>query len=119
MTTKKPQDHVASVDSLEELEEYFSFEIDGERYVMPTKSKKVMTPGFVRENRRRDETDYFMTLLEALAGANPEVNTRVGLKEDGVRLGKEILKALDEAEWDDHKRIQRELAKHLETFLGE
>ena len=59
---KRPSDRKAKqVDP----DECFSFEHDGETYTLkPT--HEVLTPGFIRKNRRRTEDDAFFTMLEAL-----------------------------------------------------
>ena len=45
--------------------EPFEFEHDGETYTLkPT--YEVLTPGFLRKNRRRDEADAFFTMIEEL-----------------------------------------------------
>lgn len=61
---KVPGDHKAK--AKDEQADAFSFEHDGETYTFkPTYD--VLTPGFLRANRRREEIDAFFTMVEALA----------------------------------------------------
>ena len=60
---KRPSDRKAKQ---AEAGERFSFTHKGEEYVFkPT--YEVLTPGWLRKNRRRDEVDAFFTMVEALA----------------------------------------------------
>ena len=62
---KKPQDKKAKQEDVDP-DVGFSFEHDGRTYQLkPTWD--VLTPGWLRANRRRDEIDSFFTMLEALA----------------------------------------------------
>lgn len=59
---KRPSDRKAKQ---AEAGERFSFTHKGEEYVFkPT--YEVLTPGWLRKNRRRDEMDAFFTMVEAL-----------------------------------------------------
>ena len=59
---KKPADRKPKK---KDAPEAFTFEHDGEQYTFkPTYD--VLTPGWLRKNRRRDETDAFFTMVEAL-----------------------------------------------------
>lgn len=63
---KKPSDRKSKT---EESDSAFSFVHDGERHTFkPTFD--VLTPGFLRANRRREEVDAFFTMVEALAEAD-------------------------------------------------
>lgn len=106
--------------SLDELDDFFSFRVDGELYVMPVRTRAVMTPGWVRRNRRRNEVDYFMTLMENLAGqGDDEDDDLPELTAEEKQTGKAALKALDRAGWEDHRKAQEDLAKHVKVLLGE
>lgn len=94
--------------------EFFSFEIGDKKYTMPLKTDEVMTPRWVRLHRHLDEMDYMMTLLEDLSGASDEA-----LSEEQRQASLDILEALDSSSWPDHKRVQRELVKHLRATQGE
>lgn len=60
---KKPSDRKPKADD-ETLA--FTFEHDGQSFTFkPTYD--VLSPGFLRANRRRDEIDAFFTMVEALA----------------------------------------------------
>lgn len=59
---KKPTDRKAKSEGVGDR---FSFERDGVTYTFkPTYD--VLTPGFLRKNRRRDDIDAFFTMVEAL-----------------------------------------------------
>ena len=96
---------------------YFSFTLDGVTHVLPVETKTGMSPRFVRLNRRRDEVDYFMTLLETLCGMGDDETLE--LTDEQKEIGASIIDALDGASWPDHQRIQAELGKHLDANLGE
>lgn len=60
---KKPQDHKSKAEKT--TDQVFTFEFGGETY----ESKPVgdvLTPGFMRANRRRDDIDQLFTIFEAL-----------------------------------------------------
>lgn len=46
----------------------FTFTHDGETYTFEKPFSVVRNPKWIRENRRRDETDITFTILEELAG---------------------------------------------------
>jgi hypothetical protein len=109
-----PQDRKDKIKTVDDLDDYFSFELGGNTYVLPLKTKDVLTPGWVRKHRRLEETDYIMTLLENLCGVDmPDVSL------EDRKTGSDILNLLDKAGWPDHKRIQEELATHLQVTVGE
>jgi hypothetical protein len=63
MTVKQPQDHKSKAGSDEQR---FSFTHDGKTYrFKPT--AEILTPGFLRANRRRTPVDFEFTCFEALA----------------------------------------------------
>ncbi len=63
---RQPQDHKKKTGKAKEQPECFTFAHDGQEYVFkPTYD--VLTPGFLRRNRRRDDVDQMFTMFEALA----------------------------------------------------
>ena len=106
MPPKQPQDHKAKTSQdLDELDEYFSFDHDGKTYVMPNKTLDILTVGFVRKNRRRDETDFVFTCIEELAGED--------------KHGEEIIKIIDDMPREEFKEFQKSFTEHLGAALGE
>lgn len=62
----------------------FSFEHDGETYTFkPT--YEVVTPGFLRANRRRDEVDAFFTMVEALVADDKQLEVIDGMERAAFR----------------------------------
>lgn len=59
---KRPTDRKSKT---EDVPDRFSFEHDGETYTLK-RTLDVLTPGFLRKNRRRDDFDIFFTMVEAL-----------------------------------------------------
>jgi hypothetical protein len=112
----EPQDHKKKEEAASER---FSFRHNGEELTFPAVTLDVITPGFVRNNRRRDETDYFMTIVESLAGQNEEVAERLELTEEEIAEGKRLLDIIDTLRWKEHKRLQEQLQKHIGASLGE
>lgn len=111
---KEPQDHK------EKQPKQFTFRPgEGEAFTFPLSTLKVITPGFIRQNRRRDETDYFMTILEALAGQHPSVNKDLDVSDEVQKEGEEIMETIDSLTWKEHQRLQEELFKHIGASLGE
>lgn len=115
---RTPQDHKSKSKKKVDAPERFSFEHDGETYTFPSATLDVLTPGFIRKNRRRDETDYFMTIVEALCGQDPDAKDR-GLSKEQIDEGEDILDVIDGLPWKAHQRIQQELQDHIGASLGE
>lgn len=63
-TAKKPADRKKKDDA--EQAACFTFEHDGNTYALKD-TWSVLTPGWLRKNRRRDDIDAFFTMVEALA----------------------------------------------------
>lgn len=84
---------------------HFTFEHNGETYEMPNKTTDVITYGFIRKNRRRDETDYTATALEALAGDGEE--------------GRRVLDVLDSLTAKEFRAVNSAFSEHLGATLGE
>ncbi len=100
---KRPQDHRPKAEKADtSTDDYFTFIVDGTEHVMFHKTLDKITFGFIRANRRRDETDYVITALEELAGG------------DKATLG-----ALDSMGRDDTRRVMEDFQRHLGASLGE
>lgn len=99
MAATTPQDRKPKA---EKTEDYFSFESGGETYTMPNRTVDVINTKWVRLNRRRDETDYSFTALEALAGDDEDV-----------------LDAIDNLSRSDLHKVLDKFQKHLGVALGE
>ena len=78
-----------------------SFVVDGETY-WSRPLYEVITPGWVLDNRRREEIDLYMTLLEDAF--------------DGVDGWREAYKRLT---WDESQQLVGELVEVMETSVGE
>lgn len=102
-TPRQPQDHQSKADT--SADDYFSFSAGGTEYTMPHKTLDVITTGFVRQNRRRDEVDYVLTCVEALAGDGKE--------------GQEILAAFDSLTRAQLSDFMDTFREHLGVSLGE
>lgn len=93
---KKPADKKAKKAEAEQ-DAAFSFEHEGDTYTLkPT--WEVLTPGWLRANRRRDEIDSFFTMIETLA---PD--------DDGKTL--EVIDNMDRDEF-------QKLMKNFYEFIG-
>ena len=93
---KKPADKKDKKAEAEQVAA-FSFEYEGDTYTLkPT--WEVLTPGWLRANRRRDEIDSFFTMIETLA---PD--------DDGVTLG-----VIDNMDRDEFQTLM----KNFYEFLG-
>lgn len=80
---KRPSDRKSK-----DVDDRFSFTHDGETYTLkPT--YEVLTPGFIRKNRRRDEVDAFFTMLEELVDDYDRLEDRSATLEavDGMSRG--------------------------------
>jgi len=87
---------------------------DSDRYTFTHKGKTftarpyldVLTPGWLRANRRRDETDFAFTLLEALFEGD-----------------KAAIAALDSMDWTEFNAtagaVLDDMRNHVEVSLGE
>lgn len=94
---KKPSDRKSKKS---EQAEAFSFEHDGETYSFkPTFD--ILTPGFLRKNRRRDEIDAFFTMVEALV-------------EDDATLD-----VIDNMSRDEFQSLMTDFYGYLEANQGE
>lgn len=88
---KKPADRKPKSENVD----CFTFTHDGvEHTLRPTYD--VLTPGFMRANRRRDDLDAFFTILEALADAD-------------------TLDVIDNMTRAEFKDLQDDFYKHLEV----
>lgn len=96
---KQPSDRKPKADKVK-ASEYFSFELDGEEYTMAHKTNDIITFGFIRKNRRRDELDYVLTCIEALSDDT-------------------ILDVLDKMSNKDTQKFQEDFLAHLGASLGE
>lgn len=101
---KQPSDHQPKKG---DAVERFSFEHDGETYTFkPTHS--VVTPGFLRKNRRRDEIDAFFTMVEELVDDYDE------LEDKSPTL--DVIDHMDRAEFN---QLMRDFYTHLGGLSGE
>ncbi len=88
---KKPADRKSKA------EDAFSFEFDGETYTLkPTYD--VLTPGWFRANRRRDDMDAFFTIMESLSDEET------------------LAKTLDKMDKKRFEQLQKDFYKHLEVL---
>lgn len=90
---KQPQDHKKS------LSEPYTFEHDGKTYTCEKSIAAVLTPRWLRENRRRDQLDLTYTLLEEIAG-------------------EETLKVIDDMDWDEFKKLSEEVGKATAELMA-
>jgi hypothetical protein len=65
---RKPQDHKPKATN-----GLFSFTHQGKQYTFPKPFSAVQSPKFMRQHRRRDETDLTFTIIEALADDDDEI----------------------------------------------
>lgn len=101
---KQPSDRQAKKGKASER---FSFEHDGETYTFkPT--YEVVTPGFLRANRRRDEIDSFFTMVEGLVDDYDELTDRSA-----------TLDAIDHMDRDEFHQLMRDFYAHLGGLSGE
>ena len=95
---KRPDDHQKPDDDLETVT--FNFTHKGKTF----QSKPfvdVISPGWLRSNRRRDETDFMFTLLEALFKGQPKA-----------------LGALDDMDWKTFNATAKEMLSDMESKAG-
>lgn len=96
---KRPDDHKGK----SEVSDRFSFEHDGQTYTLkPTLD--VVTPGFLRKHRRRDEIDAFFTMLEELTDDYEPVTEH-----------SETLDAVDSMSRGEFRQLQKDFFAHLEV----
>ena len=102
---KQPQDHQAKKPKKAEVDEYFTFTLDGTEYTMPNKTLDVITLGFMEDNVERNEISFMMTALREMAGDDPE-----GLK---------AIKAIRALRITEQGPLNEQLKAHLGANLGE
>lgn len=96
MTPRTPQDHKKPSDGTGP----FTFTFRGKSYTTAPLSE-VVTPGFLRANRRRDQVDQVFTLFEAL-------------------LPEKVLEAtIDVMTREEFNAVGDELREFMEASLGE
>lgn len=84
--------------------EAFSFEHDGQTHTFqPTYD--ILTPGFLRENRRRDEIDAFFTMVEALVPEGQE--------------GRDMLDLIDNMSRQEFRSLMEDFYAYMEADPGE
>lgn len=97
---KKPQDRKSKASA----DDTFSFTAGGETFTSPP-LLDVLTPGYIRKNRKLEEADFAFTLVESLFGDNDDA-----------------MAALD-ADWRLFNRVQADLTKMIQektqATLGE
>lgn len=96
---KRPSDHKSkSVNS-----DHFEFEHDGTTYALkPTLD--IVTPGFLRKNRRRDDMDAFFTMLEELVDDYDDFTGESA-----------TLDAVDGMSRSEFTQLQKDFYAHLEV----
>lgn len=93
---KKPEDHKSKSTPKDE----FTFEHDGVTYTSRA-LRDVLSPGFIRQNRRREDMDFYFTLLEELF--------------DGDTVA---LAALDAMSWREFNAVSEQLEALMRDGLG-
>ena len=88
---RTPQDHQKKKTPTSDV---FSFEHDGATYEFAP-VYDVLTPGFLRANRRRDETDQMFTMFEALADEDTLAVIDVMSRDEFQKLTKDFFKFLE------------------------
>lgn len=84
--------------------ECFSFEHEEQTYTLqPTYD--VLTPGFLRANRRRDDLDAFFTMIEALVPEGKE--------------GREVLDVIDNMTRAEFTKLMEKFFEYMEADPGE
>lgn len=104
---KKPMDHQPKKRADTSADEYFTFKVGDAEYTMPHKTLDKIDFEFVRQNRRRDETDYVLTALEVLAADEDEV------------ISPEIVKAWKGMTRAESDTMLKDFTKHLGATLGD
>ncbi len=85
----------------------FSFEHDGQTYTFkPTYD--VLTPGFLRKNRRRSEIDAFFTMVEELVDDYDKKTDKSA-----------TLDVIDNLDRPQFKALMEEFYEYLEVSQGE
>ncbi len=95
---KKPQDRKPKKVT-PTPDEPFEFQHGGETFILAAPSE-VLTVGFARKNRNRDQMDQFFTIIEALADAD-------------------TLAAIDDMKKDEFHQFQLDFYAHAGIELGE
>jgi hypothetical protein len=78
----------------------FSFDLDGETYTFDKPTSDVITTGWLRKNRHRNEEDQFFTAIEGLAS-------------------EDVLEVIDDLEPKEFRRLYKEFFEHLGADRGE
>ena len=98
---KVPQDHKKKTSITDDC---FTFEHGGEKFTSQP-LREVLTPKYLRHNRRREETDFFFTLIEDLFEGDEEATS-----------------AIDDMSWREMNAVQAELMRSMKAAgasLGE
>lgn len=93
---KKPEDHKKSADN----KDHFEFTHEGKTHTSRP-LRDVLSPGFIRQNRRREDMDFYFTLLEELFDG------------DAVALA-----ALDAMSWREFNAVSEQLEALMRDGLG-
>lgn len=102
---KSPSDRKAK--KSKDAPDRFSFEHDGETYTFkPTYD--VLTPGFLRANRRRSEIDAFFTMVEGLIDDYDKKSDKSA-----------TLDVIDNMSRDEFKAVMGDFYDYLEVSQGE
>lgn len=91
---KKPADHQEPSEQAR-----FSFDHDGTTYTFGRPTAEVITPGWLRRNRKTDELDATYTAIEMLADDS-------------------ILNVLDNMGFKEHFEVQNAFGEHVQEVMG-
>lgn len=95
---KQPTDRKPKAD--EASEAAFQFTHDGKTFTSPPLID-ILSPGFVRRNRDKEEMDFYFTMVEALFADQPEA-----------------IAAIDTMSWDEFNIISESLVEQMRTKVG-
>lgn len=96
---KKPSDHQTKQVALDDVPDVFSFTHDGTEYKFDRPTGEVITPGWLRRNRKTDDTDAQYSAIEQLASDD-------------------VLDVIDNMGWDEHRRMQTAFTEHVQATMG-
>lgn len=98
---KQPTDRKPPATKTRPDADTIEFSHDGETYTSNSITD-VITPGWIRQNRRREEIDLYMTLLEDSFADVPGA-----------------MDAYDKLSWDESQALVKDLLDMMETTVGE
>lgn len=77
----------------------FTFTHKGKRYSFSRPTAEVITPGWLRRNRKVEETDAQYTAIEQLAD-------------------EDVLDVLDNMTWAEHGKFHEDFGNHMQEVMG-